>query len=213
MRLIVGMSGASGVIYGIRLLEILQSIPDIQTHLVLSPAARQTITLETDRSPHDVEAVADVCHRFRDIAAAPSSGSFHTDGMIVVPCSMGTLSGIAISANDNLLVRAADVTLKERRRLVIVPRETPLHLGHLRLMTQAAEIGAVVCPPAPAFYNRPSTLDEMVDYTVHRLLDLFGVRVPGQDGRRWSGSEPAVPDQTAWDGGQSLPSHSVPIHH
>lgn len=190
MRLIVGMSGASGAIYGIRLLEILRTVPDVETHLVMTPAARQTVELETDRAPRDVEAVADVCHRFRDIAAAPSSGSFHTDGMIVVPCSMRTLSGIAVSANDNLLVRAADVTLKERRRLVIVPRETPLHLGHLRLMTQAAEIGAVICPPAPAFYNHPGSLEEMVDYSVQRLLDLFGVRLPGRDARRWTGPDP-----------------------
>ncbi|MGH3663372.1 MAG: UbiX family flavin prenyltransferase [Micromonosporaceae bacterium] len=196
MRLIVGMSGASGVIYGIRLLEVLRAAPDVETHLVMTPAARQTIGLETDWAPGDVAALADVCHRFRDIAAAPSSGSFHTDGMIVAPCSMRTVSSIAISANDNLLTRAADVTLKERRRLVLVARETPLHLGHLRLLTQAAEIGAVIAPPAPAFYHRPDSLADMVDYTVLRLLDLFGMKVPDQDSRRWSGptaAEPAPP--------------------
>lgn len=187
MRLIIGMSGASGAIYGIRLLQILRERSAVETHLIMSPAARQTITLETDWTVPDVAALADVCHPFREIAAPPSSGSFRTDGMIVCPCSIRTVSAIAVSANDNLLVRAADVTLKECRRLVIVPRETPLHLGHLRLLTQAAEIGAVICPPMPAFYTRPTSLLQVVDYTVYRLLDLYGLDLAEGDIGRWTG--------------------------
>lgn len=189
MRIVVGMSGASGSIYGIRLLELLARTPDVETHLIVSPAAKQTLVHETTRSVSDVTALADHVHSFRDIAAAPSSGSFLTAGMIICPCSIRTLSGIALSNADNLLVRAADVTLKERRRLVLVTRETPLHLGHLRLMAQATEYGAVIAPPVPAFYSRPDSLDDLVDHTVYRLLDLLGVAVPDEDIRRW----PAVP--------------------
>lgn len=186
-RLVVGMSGASGVIYGIRLLEVLAGEPDVETHLVVSPAARQTIQLETDRDPRDVEALADHRYRFGDIAASLSSGSFPIDAMVVLPCSMGTLSAIALSASDNLLERAADVTLKERRRLVLAPREAPLHLGHLRLMTQVTEMGAIVCPPSPGFYTRPSTIEELIDHTVSRLLDVTGIALREPLSARWTG--------------------------
>lgn len=185
MRIVVGMSGASGSIYGIRLLELLAHAPDVETHLIISPAAKQTLVHETDRTVKDVTGLADQVHGFRDIAAAPSSGSFLTSGMIVCPCSIRTLSGVALSNADNLLVRAADVTLKERRRLVLVARETPLHLGHLRLMAQATEYGAVIAPPVPAFYSRPQNLEQLVDHTVYRLLDLLGIAVPGEEIRRW----------------------------
>lgn len=187
MKLIVGISGSSGVIYGIRLLEILQSMPHIETHLIMTPAARQTITLETDYQPTAVEALADVVHKFGDIAASLSSGSFPVAGMIVIPCSIKTLAGIAYSYSDNLLVRAADVTLKERRRLVLVVRETPLHLGHLRLMAQATEIGAIIMPPVPAFYHRPRTLDDLINQTVNRALDLLEIKLPQDLFRRWTG--------------------------
>jgi len=186
-RLVVGISGASGVIYGIRLLEVLRSEPTVETHLIMSPAARQTIQLETGHDPADVERLADHHYRFGDIAATISSGSYPIDAMAVVPCSMGTLSAIALSSSDNLLERAADVTLKERRRLVLAPREAPLHLGHLRLMVQATEIGAMICPPSPAFYTRPSTLDELIDHSVSRLLDAVGVRLTVPLAPRWEG--------------------------
>jgi 4-hydroxy-3-polyprenylbenzoate decarboxylase len=186
-RLIVGISGASGAIYGIRLLEVLRDVAAIETHLVMSGAARQTIALETDYTPQAVEALADVTYRITDIAAAISSGSYQTIGMAVIPCSMKTLAGIALSLSDNLLLRAADVTLKERRRLVVVARETPLHLGHLRLMTQVAELGGMIMPPMPAFYHRPRTLDDIVAQTVNRVLDQFGIALPEDLFRRWSG--------------------------
>lgn len=185
MRLIVGISGASGVIYGIRLLEVLKEVPGVETHLVMSSAARQTLVLETDYRVQDVEALADEVYRFHDIAASISSGSFRTAGMAVIPCSMKTLSGIASSFSDNLLLRAADVTLKDRRRLVLVPRETPLHLGHLRLLVRVTEMGAIVMPPVPAFYHRPRTLDDIVNQTVNRVLDLFDIQLPRDLFQRW----------------------------
>lgn len=194
MRIVVGLSGASGVVYGIRLLEVLRTVPDVETHLIVSPAAKQTMTYETDRTLREVVDLADHSYSFRDIAAAPSSGSFRTAGMIICPCSMRTLSGVATSSDSDLLVRAADVALKERRRLVLVPRETPLHLGHLRLMVQATEHGAVIAPPVPAFYSRPRSIDDIVDHTVHRVLDLFDVTVPDEGIRRWQGTAPE-PDQ------------------
>jgi polyprenyl P-hydroxybenzoate and phenylacrylic acid decarboxylases len=188
-RLIVGISGASGVVYGIRLLEVLQAVAGVETHLIMTAAARQTITLETAWDAKDVEALADVSYRTGDIAASISSGSFPVDAMAVVPCSMGTLSAIANSASDNLLERAADVTLKEHRRLVLVPRESPLHLGHLRLLVEVAEMGAIVCPPMPAFYTRPATVDAIVDQTVARVLDLIGID-PGRSlAPRWAGPD------------------------
>jgi flavin prenyltransferase len=190
-RLIVGISGASGVIYGIRLLQILQGVPDVETHLVLSTAGSQTIGLETDFTPAAVMALADVNYRFNDIAAAIASGSFKTEGMVVIPCSMKTLAGIAHSFSDNLLLRAADVVLKDRRRLVIVPRETPLHLGHLRLMSQLVEMGAIMAPPMPAFYHRPATIDDIINQTVNRVLDLFGIELPQDLFTRWQGAKTA----------------------
>lgn len=186
-RLIVGISGASGVIYGIRLLEVLQPLVDVETHLILTAAARQTIGIETSWNVADVEALASVSHRPADIAASISSGSFPVDAMAVVPCSMGTLSSIASSASDNLLERAADVTLKERRRLVLVPRESPLHLGHLRRLVEVAEMGAIVCPPMPAFYTRPETVEAIVDQTISRLLDLIGIDPGRALAPRWAG--------------------------
>lgn len=172
-RLIVGISGASGAIYGVRLLQVLRDVAGVETHLVMSQAARQTLSLETDLSLRDVQALADVVHDARDIAASISSGSFKTAGMVILPCSIKTLSGIVNSYTDTLVTRAADVVLKERRPLVLCVRETPLHLGHLRLMTQAAELGAVIMPPVPAFYHRPQTLDDVINQTVNRVLDQF----------------------------------------
>ena len=186
-RLIVGISGASGAIYGVRLLQVLRDVADIETHLVMSPAARQTLSLETDFSLRDVQSMADVVHDARDIAANISSGSFKTAGMVVLPCSIKTLSGIVHSYTDGLLTRAADVVLKERRPLVLCVRETPLHLGHLRLMTQAAELGAIIMPPVPAFYHAPKTLDEIINQTVNRVLDQFDITLPEDLFIRWQG--------------------------
>lgn len=186
-RLVIGISGASGVVYGIRLLEVVCHLTKIETHLVISGAARQTIGLETDYDISSIEALAHVNYHPTDLAAAISSGSFHALGMVIIPCSMRTLGAIAYSASDNLLIRAADVTLKERRPLVLVPRETPLHLGHLRLMTQVAEIGGIIMPPVPAFYHRPHTLDEIINQTVNRVLDLLGIELPTDLFERWEG--------------------------
>ncbi|EJG0602409.1 UbiX family flavin prenyltransferase [Cronobacter sakazakii] len=187
-KIIVGISGASGAIYGIRLLQTLQSVAEVETHLIMSQAARQTLSLETDMSVRDVQALADVNHDARDIAASVSSGSFKTDGMIILPCSIKTLSGIVNSYTDGLLTRAADVVLKERRRLVLCVRETPLHLGHLRLMTQAAELGAIIMPPMPAFYHRPQTLDDVINQTVNRALDQLDITLPADLFTRWPGA-------------------------
>lgn len=189
-RLIVGISGASGVIYGIRLLQVLQALPDTETHLVMSQSARQTLALESDYSVRDVQALADVVHDIRDIGASISSGSFKTHGMALLPCSMKTLSGIVHSYSDNLLTRAADVILKERRTLVLGVRETPLHLGHLRMMTTAAEMGAVIMPPVPAFYHRPEKVMDIVDQTVNRVLDQFDIELPEDLFARWQGKTP-----------------------
>ncbi|KML22839.1 3-octaprenyl-4-hydroxybenzoate carboxy-lyase [Leclercia adecarboxylata] len=187
-RLIVGISGASGAIYGVRLLQVLRNVADVETHLVMSQAARQTLSLETDLSLRDVQALADVVHDARDIAASISSGSFKTAGMVILPCSIKTLSGIVNSYTDTLVTRAADVVLKERRPLVLCVRETPLHLGHLRLMTQAAELGAVIMPPVPAFYHRPQTLDDVINQTVNRVLDQFDIDLPDDLFTRWQGA-------------------------
>lgn len=189
-RLIVGISGASGVVYGVRALQVLQALPDVETHLILSAAAKRTLVEETDWSPDAVEALADVVHSHRDIGASVASGSFRTAGMLVAPCSIKTLAGIAHSYADNLLVRAADVCLKERRPLVLMVREMPLHLGHLELMAQAARCGAIVAPPVPAFYNRPRTLDDIVDHAVGKALDLFGIEHALL--KRWKDSEAGV---------------------
>ncbi len=185
MRLVIGMSGATGIIYGVRLLEVLKPMPDVETHLIMSRTAKMNAVIETDWSVKDIEALADEVHSDKDLAANISSGSFTTDGMIVVPCSMKSLSGIANSYADTLLVRAADVVLKERRRLVIVPRETPLHVGHCKLLYDTAQLGAIIVPPMPAFYNRPQTIDDIVNHTVGRLLDLFGFDAGIV--KRWSG--------------------------
>jgi 4-hydroxy-3-polyprenylbenzoate decarboxylase len=190
-RLIIGISGASGAIYGIRLLDVLRRVADVETHLVVSSAARQTIALETDYAAQAVEALADVTYRINEISAAIASGSYQTIGMVVIPCSMKTLAGIAYSLSDNLLLRAADVALKERRRLVAVVRETPLHLGHLRLMTQVTELGGVIMPPVPAFYHHPHTLDDIINQTVNRVLDQFAIQLPEDLFQRWTG--PARP--------------------
>ena len=187
-QLIVGISGASGAIYGVRLLQVLRNVADVQTHLVMSQAARQTLSLETDFSLRDVQALADVVHDARDIAASISSGSFKTAGMVILPCSIKTLSGIVNSYTDTLVTRAADVVLKERRTLVLCVRETPLHLGHLRLMTQAAELGAIIMPPVPAFYHRPQTLDDVINQTVNRVLDQFDIDLPEDLFARWQGA-------------------------
>lgn len=166
------MSGASGAIYGIRLLEVLRDSP-VETHLVMSKAAALTIAEETDRSAEDVRALADVVHPVGDIGASIASGSYRTMGMVIAPCAIKTLSEVATCNTGNLLSRAADVVLKERRRLVLLVRETPLHTGHLRIMTQASESGAVIMPPVPAFYSKPESIADMVDHTVGRVLDLF----------------------------------------
>jgi len=189
-RMIVGISGATGAIYGIRTLQLLQKIEDIEVHLVMTPAARLTIAAETDFSLPEVRKLADVVHDIRDVGATISSGSFRTLGMIVAPCSMRTLSAIVHSAAGNLLVRAADVVLKERRRLVLLPRETPLHLGHCRLLTSACELGAILVPPVPAFYNRPKTIDDIVNHTVGRALDLFDLDT--DEVQRWGGLRAAL---------------------
>jgi 4-hydroxy-3-polyprenylbenzoate decarboxylase len=180
--LIIGISGASGVIYGVRLLELLRPLP-VETHLVISRAAEVTLALETDLKPAEVRARADVVHAIGDLAAPISSGSFRTMGMVVAPCSIRSMSEIAGGMTTSLLSRAADVVLKERRRLVLLVRETPLHTGHLRTMTALSEMGAVIAPPVPAFYAKPQTLDEMIDQTLGRVLDLFDLEAGAV--KRW----------------------------
>jgi flavin prenyltransferase len=183
-RLVIGISGASGVIYGIRLLEVLKQ-SEVETHLVMSPAAKVTIVAETKYSPDKVEKLASKVYKFGDIAAAISSGSFQTDGMAIVPCSMHTLGALASGMADNLLTRAAEVTLKERRRLVIVPRETPLSLIHIENMQRAARAGVIVAPAMPAFYHNPVKLEDIIDHLVGRVLDLFEIEQTLF--KRWSG--------------------------
>ena len=183
-RIVVGISGASGAIYGVRLLQVLREI-GVETHLVISQAARVTLAMETDLKVAEVEALADVVHSNKDVGAACSSGSFRALGMIVAPCSVKTLSEIATGVTSTLISRAADVMLKERRRLVLMLRETPLHLGHIRDMAAATEAGAIVYPPVPAFYARPQSLDDMVDHTLGRVLDLFDI--DAGLAHRWTG--------------------------
>ena len=184
-RLIVGMTGASGAIYGVRLLRMLQGMAHVETHLVVSDAAALTLRHETGLSVADAEALADHVYDVRDMAAALASGSFRNDGMVIAPCSMKTLSAIAHGYGDNLMTRATDVVLKERRRLVLVVRETPLHLVHLRNMQSVTEMGGIIYPPVPAFYCRPQSIEEMVDQTLRRVLDLFGIADEGIV--RWNG--------------------------
>lgn len=174
-RLVVGISGASGSIYGIRLLQTLAAIPTVETHLVMSSPAKQTALSETEFKIKDIEQLADHLHDNRNIGASIASGSFKTMGMVIAPCSIKTLSSIANSFSDNLISRAADVTLKEGRPLILMLRETPLHLGHLRLMVTAAEAGAIILPPVPAFYSRPKTLDDIINHSVGRVLDQLGL--------------------------------------
>ena len=188
-RLIIGISGASGVIYGMRLLELLRDA-GIEVHLVMSKSAEITVAHETSAKIADIKAMADVCYRNDDIAAAIASGSYKTTGMIVAPCSIRTLSEIVSGVTSSLLTRAADVVLKENRRLVLMVRETPLHLGHLRTMAAAAEMGAVVSPPVPAFYAKPESLADMIDHTLGRVLDQFDIDV--KTVRRWKDDDAPV---------------------
>lgn len=191
-RIIVGIGGSSGVIYGVRLLQKLKLAGGVETHLVMSQTAVMNLELETDLSHQEVRAMADVNHRITDIAAPISSGSFITDGMIIAACSMKTLSGIVNSYADNLLIRAADVCLKDRRPLILMPRESPLHAGHCKLLHEAALLGAVIAPPMPAMYSRPKSVDEIIDHTVGRVLDLIGVDADFV--RRWNGPKGARRD-------------------
>jgi flavin prenyltransferase len=188
-RLIVGISGASGVIYGVRMLQMLRTL-GVETHLIMSKSAQLTLTHETEMSVAEVKALADVTYSNADIGAAIASGSFRVSGMVIAPCSIKTLSEIACGITGSLLSRAADVTLKERRRLVLMLRETPLHLGHLRSMVAVTEAGAIVSPPVPAFYARPASIDEMVDHSVGRVLDLFGIESGAV--RRWNPDNPGL---------------------
>ena len=188
MRLVVGISGSTGVVYGIRLLQVLRDVPQAETHLIITAPGKHTILEETDFMLQEVEALATHVYDNRDIGAAVASGSFRTDGMVIVPCSIRTASALAGSTGEGLLCRAGDVTLKEGRPLVVAVREAPLHLGHLRQLTALAELGAVIFPPMPAFYHRPKTLDDIVNHTVGRILDRVGV--PQTLAQEWTGSQP-----------------------
>jgi 4-hydroxy-3-polyprenylbenzoate decarboxylase len=200
-RLIVGISGASGVIYGIRMLEMLKTIVGVETHLVMSRYARLNIEIETTYTPEDVEALADEVHKHGNQAASISSGSFKTDGMVIAPCSMKTLSAIVNSYADSLMSRAAAVVLKEQRRLVLMPREAPLHVGQCKLLYEAAQLGAVIAPPMPAFYSHPQTIDDLINHSVGRVLDLFDLdtgilkRWEGLNGQSDKPTENEEPDE------------------
>jgi flavin prenyltransferase len=185
-RLIVGISGATGAIYGIRLLETLLK-SDVETHLVITEAAERTILMETNWKLKDIKSLAKVSYDIRNLGGDIASGSFVSEGMVIIPCSIKSLSGIANSFNENLLIRAADVTLKERRKLILVVRETPLHLGHIELMLQASRMGAILLPPVPAFYFHPKTIDDLISHTVGKVLDLFGMN--HHLFNRWGSSE------------------------
>ena len=187
-RLVIAITGATGAVYGVRLLQQLAAIGGIETHLIISDAANLTLHQEVGMQRRDVEALADVVHKNRDVGAAIASGSFQSDGMIVAPCSMKTLAAVALGLSDNLITRAADVVLKERRRLVLMVRETPFNLAHLRNMTAVTEMGGIIFPPLPSFYQRPQSIEEMVDFTVARVLDLFGVEHALAP--RWAGMKP-----------------------
>jgi 4-hydroxy-3-polyprenylbenzoate decarboxylase len=190
-RIVVAITGATGAVYGVRLLQLLSATPGVETHLVLSDAAVLTVHQEMDMARRDVEALAHVVHRNRDIGAAIASGSFQSDGMVIAPCSMKTLAAVALGLSDNLVARAADVMLKERRRLVLMVRETPFNLAHLRNMTAVTEMGGIVFPPLPGFYHRPASIAEMVDHTLARVIDLLGVEHALAP--RWNGLK-ATPD-------------------
>jgi 4-hydroxy-3-polyprenylbenzoate decarboxylase len=185
-RLIVGISGATGAIYGIRLLETLLK-SDVETHLVITEAAERTILIETNWKLKDIKSLAKVSYDIKDLGGDIASGSFLSEGMVIIPCSIKSLSGIANSFNENLLIRAADVTLKERRKLILVVRETPLHLGHIELMLQASRMGAILLPPVPAFYFHPKTIDDLISHTIGKVLDLFGMN--HHLFNRWGSSE------------------------
>jgi 4-hydroxy-3-polyprenylbenzoate decarboxylase len=187
MRLLIGINGATGVIYGIRLLQVLRDIKHIETHLIVSASGEQTIEIETRYKAAEIKALANYSYRIDDIAACLSSGSFKRDGMIVAPCSMKSLSAIAHSYADNLLTRAADVTLKERGKLLLLVRETPLHLGHLKNMISVTEMGGIIMPPLPAFYHMPQTIQDIVDHTVGKALDLFNIE--HNLFKRWTGAD------------------------
>jgi 4-hydroxy-3-polyprenylbenzoate decarboxylase len=192
-RIIVAITGATGAVYGVRLLQHLSGTPGVETHLVVSDAAALTLHQEASLARRDVEAMAHVVHRNRDIGASIASGSFQSDGMVVAPCSMKTLASVAHGLSDNLIARAADVVLKERRRLVLMVRETPFNLAHLRNMTQVTEMGGVIFPPLPSFYQKPASIEEMVDHTVARVIDLFGIEHALAP--RWAGMKPAPESQ------------------
>jgi 4-hydroxy-3-polyprenylbenzoate decarboxylase len=185
MRIVVGISGASGAVYGVRLLERLRARPQVETHLIVSRAGEKTAFLELGLQAAEIRALAHYAYSMDDIGCRLASGSFQTDGMVVAPCSIHTMSAIASGISSNLLVRAADVSLKERRRLILMVRETPLHLGHLKTMVNLTEMGAIVAPPVPGFYHRPQSVNELVDHSVDRVLDLLGLA--GEEMRRWEG--------------------------
>ena len=184
-RIVVAITGATGAIYGVRLLHQLKSIPGVETHLIVSDAAALTLQAEVGMQRRDVEALAHVVHKNREIGATIASGSFQSDGMVVAPCSMKTLAAVALGLSDNLIARAADVVLKERRRLVLMVRETPFNLAHLRNMTAVTEMGGIIFPPLPSFYHRPATIADMVEHTVDRVMDLLGIE--NDQAARWSG--------------------------
>lgn len=192
-RFVVAITGATGAVYGVRLLQALSATAGVETHLVISDAAALTLHQETGMQRKDVEALAHVVHKNRDIGAAIASGSFLTDGMVVAPCSMKTLAAVAHGLSDNLVARAADVMLKERRRLILMVRETPFNLAHLRNMTAVTEMGGIIFPPLPSFYHRPATIDEMVGHTVSRVIDLLGLEQQGAP--RWGGMRPEAGTQ------------------
>src|SRR3984957_5905190 len=189
-RVVVAITGASGVAYGVRSVEMLRSMPEVETHLIITSGARKTLAYETSTDAGAIMKLADVAYHEDDLAAPISRGSIRTDGMVVIPCSIKTLSGVANCHDDNLVVRAADVVLKERRRLVLVVRETPLHLSHLRLMTEVTAAGGIIVPPVPAFYHHPQTVDDIVNQTVGRVFDLFDLDADAV--QRWEGSQPAA---------------------
>ena len=185
-RVIIAITGASGVVYGIRALELLRQIDDVESHAIITPSAYRTALAEVEYTPDQIKLLADQLYNHKDIGAAISSGSFQTNGMLVAPCSIKTLSAIANCFNEELTARAADVCLKERRRVVLMLRETPFHAGHIKLMDQATQAGAIVMPPVPGFYTRPKTLDDIIDQTVGRALDLLDIHLPAV--KRWTGS-------------------------
>jgi flavin prenyltransferase len=187
LKIVVGVSGASGAIYGFRLLERLQLFAEVETHLILTRSGEKTLFLETGKKSADLKALAHHSYPLEDIACRLASGSFRTDGMVVAPCSIHTMSAIAAGVTANLLTRAADVTLKERRKLILMVRESPLHLGHLKTMVGLAEMGAIIAPPIPGFYHHPASVMDLVDHSVDRVLDLLGL--PAGDKRRWDGPE------------------------